>query len=422
MVNRAPRAVGTIPAHSVDVGGTVDVSTLGGYFSDPDGDALTYSGSSSNGAVATVNLEGSTATVTGVARGSAVITLTAADPAGLQANQGFNVTVGSDSREATVAIFGLSDIGDRSKFIDPTSVSGNISVILDVQPNDETVTGIALTLGEETIPCRGTSADADPGAGLAESSGQIEVDCFLDTDAVSGACVGMQLEPTYPNGDYNLGAFLTTDGGKTRRVAATQPVTLANSGFVIIAHEAGDRSVVSETTQGLTFHGGPSVEGNMNRFHACPVSYKGTTVGELQLETVLTDTARPDPNELEGAKVSFRRADEAPHYPVDDEAPFTWPISTASWTGNGTVENIPGVTEHWIENRGLIKSTDGLDVTGEFRGAEAAKAGPFHFDFSAPRINAGGTSEIVVSSMGFAADGRGRGKPPHLGWRLFFGR
>ena len=308
----------------------------------------------------------------------------------------------SGIKQATVAIFGLRDVEDRSKSINPTNVSGNISVILDVQPNDETVTAIALTLGDETIQCRGTSADASsPVAGLAESGGQIEVDCFLDTDAVSGACVGMQLDPTYANGDYSLGAFVTTDEGNTRSVVATQPITLKNSGFVVISHEVGERSVVSETTEGLTFYGGPAVEGNVNSFHACPVSYKGTTVGELQLGTVLTNTARPDPEPIAfdeddptTNKVSFRRANGAPHYPIDDEAPFTWPISTTWWTGNGGVENVAGATEHWVEVIGLIKNADGLDVSGEF---STKAAGPFHFDFNAPRINQDGASAIMAS-------------------------
>ena len=290
-------------------------------------------------------------------------------------------------------------------------MSGNVSVILDVQPNDETVTGIALTLGEETIQCRGTSADANPAAGLAESGGQIEVDCFLDTDAVMGACMGMQLDPTYANGDYALGAFLTTDEGKTRSVVATQPITLKNGGFVIIAHEAGEMSVVSNTTKGLTFYGGPPGEEDENRnsFHACPVSYMGTMVGSMQLGSIHTNTARPpvmtDPQPGPGeGLLSFRRANGRPHDPVDDEAPFTWPISLSWWTGNSAVENMPGANEYWIENRGLIKNADGLDVTGEFRGDETAKAGPFHFDFRAPRINEGGTSAIVVSGP-FGAGG-----------------
>ena len=339
--------------------------------------------------------------------------MSAADPDGLQANQGFNVTVGqSGIKQATVAIFGLRDVEDRSKSINPTSVSGNISVILDVQPNDETVTAIALTLGDETIQCRGTSADASsPVAGLAESGGQIEVDCFLDTDAVNGACMGMQLDPTYANGDYALGAFVTTDEGNTRSVVATQPITLKNSGFVIISHEAGANSVVSSTTQGLTFYGGPADEGNVNSFHACPVSYTGTVVAELALGSIHTNTDRPpvatdpQPARSEGM-LSLRRAQSGRYgadAPADNEAPFTWPIGTASWTGNRAVENMPGETEYWIENRGLIKNADGLDVTGEFRGDETAKAGPFHFDFSAPRLSVGGTSAIIARRGGARA-------------------
>ncbi|MYC87866.1 MAG: hypothetical protein F4X22_06465 [Gemmatimonadales bacterium] len=317
----------------------------------------------------------------------------------------------SGLREATVAIFGLRSVEDRSLSINPTNVSGDISVILDVQPNDETVTGIALMLGDETIQCRGSSADADPATGLASSGGQIEVDCFLDTNAVEGECMGMQLMPRYANGDYALGAFVTTDEGKTRSVVATQPITLKNSGFVMIAHEAGEMSVVSETTKGLTFYGGRPVEGNVNSFHACPVSYTGTMVGEMQLGTIHTNTARPpvatDPQPAFGSGgLSFRRANGAPHFPVDDEAPFTWSIGTASWTGNGAVENVPGETEYWIENLGLIKNAEGLDVTGEFRGDETAKAGPFQFDFRAPRINQDGTSQIVVSAN--YGDGQGR--------------
>ena len=310
----------------------------------------------------------------------------------------------SGIKQATVAIFGLRDVEDRSKSINPTNVSGNISVILDVQPNDETVTAIALTLGDETVQCRGTSADASsPVAGLAESGGQIEVDCFLDTDAVNGACMGMQLDPTYANGDYALGAFVTTDEGHTRSVVATQPITLKNSGFVIISHEAGAMSVVSETTKGLTFYGGPSTaEGNLNQFHACPVSYGGTTVGELQLGTVLTDTERPNPNRVDGAKITFRNPAGGPLYPIDDEAPFTWSVSTAhSRTGNSAVENVPGETEHWVEVIGLIKNGDGLDVTGQFA---TRPAGPYHFDFRAPRINDPESSAIEASGP-FGADG-----------------
>ena len=415
--NQAPVAVGTIPGSGLEIGGTSTIDASG-YFSDPDGDELSYTGASSNEAVATVAMDGSTATITAVAAGDAVITISASDGQA-SVSQGFRVTVGSGGRKATVAIFGLQHVG-TGESVNPTAVSGNINVVLDVQNNDETVTAIALTLNDEVIQCRGTSADADP-AGLAQSGGQLEVECLLQTATVDGECMGMQLQPKYANGDYDLSAFVTTDEGETRSATASQPITLKNSGFVMIAHSPGEKSVVSTQTEGLTFYGGPAGEGNVNSFHACPVSYTGTTVGEMQLGTIHTNTARPNPVPTdpqpafgEGG-LSFRRANGAPHFPADDEAPFTWPISTSWWTGNSAVENVPGESEFWIQNLGLIKNVDGLDVTGEFRHdtdgdgtVDTQKAGPFHFDFRAPRINQGSASEVVVSAN--FDDGLGRSR------------
>ena len=56
--NRAPEAVGSIPAQSLDPGGRVTLDVTG-YFRDPDGDALTYAATSSNAGVASVSMSGS---------------------------------------------------------------------------------------------------------------------------------------------------------------------------------------------------------------------------------------------------------------------------------------------------------------------------------------------------------------------------
>ena len=69
---------------------TVDLS---GHFTDPDDDALTYEGETSDAAVATVAIDGNNATITGVAAGTATITFTASDPDGLSADQEAMVTV-----------------------------------------------------------------------------------------------------------------------------------------------------------------------------------------------------------------------------------------------------------------------------------------------------------------------------------------
>ena len=86
-------AVGSIPAIAVDAGATASLDAAG-YFSDADGDALTFSAGSSNEAAATVSMDGSSATVTGVADGTAVVTFTARDPDGAAAAQNVSVTVG----------------------------------------------------------------------------------------------------------------------------------------------------------------------------------------------------------------------------------------------------------------------------------------------------------------------------------------
>ena len=90
--NRPPGAVGTVPERTVRIEVTITVD-LAPYFHDPDADPLTYTAASSNAAVATASVAGSLVTITGVAVGSATITLTARDPDRLTATQQVGVTV-----------------------------------------------------------------------------------------------------------------------------------------------------------------------------------------------------------------------------------------------------------------------------------------------------------------------------------------
>ena len=68
----------------------VDVSRA---FADPDGDALTYTASSSAPRVVAVSTAGARVTLTAVSGGTATIRVTATDPGGLSAAQSFTVTV-----------------------------------------------------------------------------------------------------------------------------------------------------------------------------------------------------------------------------------------------------------------------------------------------------------------------------------------
>ncbi len=90
--------------------GTVDVAS---YFTDPDGDPLSYDARASDGSsTVEVNLSGSEVVLTPVAIASTRITVTARDPEGLSAEQSFGVMVESvqDRRsrllELSLAVFG----------------------------------------------------------------------------------------------------------------------------------------------------------------------------------------------------------------------------------------------------------------------------------------------------------------------------
>ena len=360
-------------------------------------------------------MEGSSATITAVAAGDAVITVSASDGSA-SVSQGFRVEVAEGPDAATVVISRLLD-ANRQQISDPTGISGTIYVVLDVESNDETWTNIGLTLnGDAVTPmCRGSaSADVAVGPGLA-AAGQAEIECALNTNAVVGECVGMQLMPKYANGPYALGAFLTTDADDRRDVIAPQPIRLNNHGFVMLSHSYSEGST-SDVVGGVTFYGGPAGEndGNTHSFHACPVSYSGTTVGEISLHAMVTG---PDASALDDAPpaIAFLTTSSgAPRNGVartDKEAPFTWTVNPAI---NWNVENTAGANEHWLVNSGDIKDDGGLLVIDEFRGGEEAKLGPRYFDFKAPTfdrddgdrgisLHLGGTTVVPVENKYYSA-------------------
>lgn len=90
--NRAPVAMGEVPELRLVVADTarVDVS---GYFADPDGEALSFGGASSDSGVAAAAARGDTIDVIGIAPGTVIVTVTAHDAGGLTAESSFTVRV-----------------------------------------------------------------------------------------------------------------------------------------------------------------------------------------------------------------------------------------------------------------------------------------------------------------------------------------
>ena len=77
--NSAPISVGTIPAQVVAVNGGTSTIDLNDYFSDPDGQTLFHSVSTSHIGIALVSLSTANLTITGVNAGTATVTVAATD-------------------------------------------------------------------------------------------------------------------------------------------------------------------------------------------------------------------------------------------------------------------------------------------------------------------------------------------------------
>ncbi|MCY3679371.1 MAG: hypothetical protein OXH66_17545 [Gemmatimonadetes bacterium] len=109
--NRPPVPVDSIAARIVDAGraDTVDVAP---FFTDPDGDPLSYAAAVSDSAVVSAEVTGNRVVVAGLAKGNAEVTVTATDDEGLSAEQRFQVTV--PNRPPIVA----DTIPDRTLFKD----------------------------------------------------------------------------------------------------------------------------------------------------------------------------------------------------------------------------------------------------------------------------------------------------------------
>jgi len=117
--NRAPEAADSIPAHDV-VSDSAVVLDVSAYFSDPDGDELTYSAETSDAAIATVSVDGAVVTTSGVSAGEegvqmATLMVTASDPEGLSVTQEVDVFVAAVDYEVWEGLSIIDEGEDKGK-------------------------------------------------------------------------------------------------------------------------------------------------------------------------------------------------------------------------------------------------------------------------------------------------------------------
>ena len=245
--NSDPLTVQTISDHTLEVGGTLATIDLSTQFNDPDGDALTYTATSSDTAVATVNVSNAILTVAPVAAGTATITATATDPNGSTVDQTFSVTVTQPNRAPT-AVDTIADqaldIGGTDVTVDVSSnfsdadndtltytVSSSDTSIATVSVSSATVTITPVAAGSATITVTAT----DPDGLTAEQTFSATVTQPNRAPNVPG---------TIPNQTLNVGNSTTVDISNVFSDPDGDPLTYTVT--------SSDTSIVTASVSGTT--------------------------------------------------------------------------------------------------------------------------------------------------------------------------
>ena len=127
----------------------------------------------------------------------------------------------------------------------------------------------------------------------------------------------------------------------------------------------------------------------MNSFSACPVSYRGTTVGELSFLSVLTN--RNQAPIADGTPLSFRVSKDDDGKTIK-APPFTWHLKSEN---NADVENTAD-DEYWVGTTGDVKDDGGVLVTEQF--GLGFLDHPLQFDFKAPTATAVHINKAAVAA------------------------
>ena len=233
--NSAPTVANEIEDQTLTVVTPAMVS-IADTFMDPDGDELKYAAMSSNEAAATVDLDGTDLTVTGVKVGMTMITVTATDPDGLYVMTTFEAEVENaapmvvneiDDQTLTVVDPAMVSIADT--FMDPdgdelkyTAMSSNTAAAtVDLDGTDLTVTGVKV--GMTTITVTAT----DPSGLYAMTTFEAEV------ENAAPMMVGTLNDQVVTRGDpmtFSItGVFMDPDGDMLTYVAASDDVTIATA-------------------------------------------------------------------------------------------------------------------------------------------------------------------------------------------------
>ena len=237
VANRSPISVGTIPNQTVRVGETAGTVDLSSYFSDPDGNPLTYSATSSNTSKATVSVSEATVTITAVAAGSATISVTATDPSNASRSRSFSATVlASDTvnRVGTIPNQTVYLGGTSTATVDVSGYfSGPVDDTLTYSATSSSSSRATVSLSEATLTITGVAAGSSTIRVTATSSANtsatqsFSVTVYANrTPTIVATIPAMQIINSGSDAVYLVNYFSDADGNTLTYTASSSNATL----------------------------------------------------------------------------------------------------------------------------------------------------------------------------------------------------
>ncbi len=388
LANRAPVAVGTIPAQTIGAGETVTVD-VSPYFSDPDGDILTYSARTSDADVATASASGSTVTIgaaaqktgtvstqtlpvdttgassgyldmekdasiraieelyrnravaaqasgstvtiTAAAQETVTVTVTARDPDGLSATQEISVTVDEVNQAPEAAGTIPTQTVDTGQTVDVDATPWFSD------PDDDELTYEATTLDSNvaTVTVSGSIVTVE---GVAQGAAKIEI-----TASDPGGLSAMQSFETMVEGAQTMVAF------ETNTLASPEGATVMLN---IVASSPMESAVTLHYTLGVdTFNGTSDADES---------DYTDITGGSVEIEagssSGVIEIAINDDDDIEPTLEVFTVTLNAPG--EEDGYVLGSPASASVRIREGVCDRTPQVRDEIVQEAGRNECTE----------------------------------------------------------------
>lgn len=271
--NRAPTATGSIEAQTIAAGDSVTVN-VAGNFTDPDGNTLSFAAASSDDAVATASVSGSSVTISGVSAGTATVTVTASDPGGLSATQSISVTVEAVNQapvaEGTIDDLGLvvgaeATVDVTENFSDPDddeltyAATSSDTTVATVATDGAMVTVTAVAPGSATVTVTASdagmlSATQEFGVTVEEANEPPVAEGTIDDQTVvAGSEVAVDVSANFSDPDDDELTYGATSSDEAVATVATEgavvTVTGVAPGSATVTVTASDAGMLSASLE-----------------------------------------------------------------------------------------------------------------------------------------------------------------------------